>query len=588
MTGDPTGWSWKWLEPVSAAGLVLAVLLFGMLKLYAINFVRGDEHMFNYMSLLILDGLVPYRDFHYSHPPLPIYLTALIFWLGGYSLLAAKLVPIFAAMSSGCHIYLLGRRGFGAVEGLIAAVLFLFTFDVLRGSSHATGVNLTLAFMMAAVYQSVLRRPVSSGVLLALGALCGVYAVPLFLMIATLTLLRSFRDATRTVAAFVSVYAVIFIILLVLTGAAVIDQVFVFNWNRAPMPYTWWEKFRHVVFLNVPLMVGFVPGIVWGLARWGLAGRVRGALDVEPRLPAAAARFARWSAPWAGDRPGFALLITTFALGYLLFYANLQVYLSYYFLLVMPFMALITAYVLVDPIRHGLKWLIFGGAHRPSGAELNDHNGRGTATAPSTKTDAWPTVVVPVLLASLALWGTIRFVHAIGDERIASRDWGVSSYTWVPSRYLSDGVNRTVRALFWVGGRDPRRPVRGIGRYLQHETRHARTIDRFVSAVRGVCRSGESLFGEYSLGPFGASVSDCRVAADLVDTNYTRILAGESTAAEWVRAVESDGLDIAIWRVPSIFARDPVMRRYVLGTFSRVLFRWRDPHMGTVELRRRR
>ncbi len=319
----------------AVAGLTAALALFAVLKLYGVHFVRGDEHLYYYMSLLILDGLVPYRDFHHSHPPLPIYVNAAIFAVVGFSLFAAKLVPMLAAASSAVHVYLLGRRGFGAAEGLIAALLFLFSFDVLRGSNHATGANLALAFMLAATYQALRRRPAAGGALLGLGALCGVYVVPLFLMIAVLTLLRSWRDALRLTAAFALVYATVLGGFLAASGAAIIDQVFVFNWRRAPMPYAWWEKFGHVFYLNLPLMIGFVPGIAWGVARWALGGRARGAVELEPRLPAWLARFARWLAPWSGDRLGFALLMAIFAGGYLFFYANLEVYFSYYFMLVM-------------------------------------------------------------------------------------------------------------------------------------------------------------------------------------------------------------------------------------------------------------
>ncbi len=575
---------------LTVAGLVVALSVFGVFKLYGIHFVRGDEHLYNYMSLLILDGLIPYRDYHHSHPPLPIYLNAMIFAVAGFSLFAAKLVPMLAAASSAIHIFLLGRRGFGAVEGLIAAALFLFTFDVLRGSNHATGANLALAFMLAATYQAVLKRPGSSGVLLGLGALCGVYAVPMFLMIATLALLRSLRDAVRLIGAFVLVYAAVFGVFLLMTGTAIIDQVFIFNWQRAPMPYTWWEKFRHVFFLNLPLMAGFVPGILWGAARWGLAGRVRGMAEVEPRLPKFLARFSRWLAPWGSDRLGFALLMTIFACGYLFFYANLKVFLSYYFMLVMPFMALITAFAIVDPIRHGAALIGLSRQHIPAAEDSAARAaGKSECEYPAPgKPPNWRAVVIPLVVVSLALLGTLRFAASIEAQRIEA--WGdrISRYTSVPSPYLSEAVNGFVRKLFWSEVRDPRQPVRGITRYLQHESRHATTIGRFVAGVRKMCRPGESLFGEYSLGPFGASVSDCRVAANLVDINNTRVIARESTIAGWIRAVEQDGLDIAIWRTPSVYARDPVMRRYILGTFPRVVFRWDDPHTGTIELRRRR
>ena len=169
------------LVQVTVALLLLLLAFFALLKAYCFNWVSGDEHLYNTMSLRVLDGKWPYRDFFFSHPPLPIYLTAFLFSVTGYSIVASKCVPIVAAMSSGAHLYLIGRRTLGPLEGLLAAALFLFTFDVIRGSSHPTGANVAVAFILAGTYQVFRRRPVAGGVLLAgaslesgeLGRVCG-------------------------------------------------------------------------------------------------------------------------------------------------------------------------------------------------------------------------------------------------------------------------------------------------------------------------------------------------------------------------------------------------------------------------------
>ncbi len=98
---------------LALGGLVLVLLGFGLLKLYSLNFVQGDEHLYNYMSLLILEGKWPYRDFVFVHPPLQLYLVALVFHLTGYSLVVAKCIPSIAAMISGVHVFLIGRRLLG-------------------------------------------------------------------------------------------------------------------------------------------------------------------------------------------------------------------------------------------------------------------------------------------------------------------------------------------------------------------------------------------------------------------------------------------------------------------------------------------
>ena len=140
-----------WLRAHLSLAVLLAVLLFyALLKLYSLNFVNGDEHMYFYMSLLVSKGKWPYRDFFFSHPPLQLYIVGGLYKIFGYSLALSKSVPSVAALVSGVHVFLLGKRLVGRLEGVLATALFLFSFDVLRGSSHFTGANCALAVGLVA------------------------------------------------------------------------------------------------------------------------------------------------------------------------------------------------------------------------------------------------------------------------------------------------------------------------------------------------------------------------------------------------------------------------------------------------------
>jgi dolichyl-phosphate-mannose--protein O-mannosyl transferase len=189
----------------TVVGLGCVLLFFALLKAYSLNFVKGDEHMYFYMSLLVSKGKWPYRDFFFSHPPLQLYLMGALYKLFGYSLALSKAVPSLAAMVSGVHVYLLGRRLVGRIEALIAVALFLFTFDVLRGSSHFTGANCALAFGLAATYQAVARRPIFAGVLFAVGTFIGIYIAPLALMLGVLLIFRSWKESLRLLCSYVAI-----------------------------------------------------------------------------------------------------------------------------------------------------------------------------------------------------------------------------------------------------------------------------------------------------------------------------------------------------------------------------------------------
>jgi hypothetical protein len=508
-------------------------------------------------------------------------------------------------MSSGLHLYLIGRRTLGAASGLLAAMLFLFTFDVIRGSSHPTGANVAVAFILAGTYQVLRRRPLIGGVLLACASLTGVYAVPMMLMLVTLLALRSLREAGRFALGWASLVGIAIALFTIVSGGAFWDQVVSFNLEKVPMRHSWYDKFENVAFLNFHLMAGFGPAIVWLACRWAAGARGPAEAEVEPRLPRWLRGLVARFDPWGPDGLSAALLFATFALGYLFFYSNLKVYYSYYFMLVMPWMALLTAFVVVDVPRE--VWSRWRAAERGDGVSSAPPT-RGQ-TRPATRQERrrrareaakrqrqagsagqaapgvwrhWP--LIPTAIALLLTFG---YRERIGDQRLAAVDNPVRRYRFSPSPALADGLDDFVERALWSGVRDRRDPPLGVRRYLQHEMIYSHTIERFDAAVRSLCHPGDRIFGEYSLAPYSAAISDCAVAADIIDVNPSRLSSGESTMAGWIEAVEADGLDLVVWRDRTRFARDREYRDYVMENFPEVAFEWRDSAVGRVELRRR-
>jgi hypothetical protein len=545
--------------------------------------------MYFYMSLLVSKGKWPYRDFFFSHPPLQLYLMGALYKLFGYSLVLSKAVPSLAAMVSGIYVYLLGRRLVGRSEGLLAVILFLFTFDVLRGSSHFTGANCALAFGLAASYQALVRRPILAGALFAIGTFIGVYIAPLVLMLSVLLAFRSWKESLRLLGSALVVSVVVCAVFAGVAGHAFWYQVFGYNLNKIALRYSWFAKTRNVAYLNTAVMIGFVPGMVWAIATWVLRGRARG----ETTLPGAAGRLGAWLNLWGGDRVAAQMIFATLICGYLYFYSTRVDYYSYYFMLIMPWMGLMTATVTVDVLRYVGERLSSGTPGEPpssrgerrrrqQAARRQERTAGSAPNAPRLVWRLWPLVACAAAVALVLVYR-----QGIGADRQEEAGDGTTTYAWRDSPFLPGAVNGMVRALFWSPASDSTHPPNAITYYLQHETLSAPTIDSFVQAVRGQCRPGERIFGEYSLGPFAAAVGSCVLGANLADTNPHRFKVHESTPEDWVRALEKDHLDIAIVVPGSSTLKERVIRDYLTGTFPRLVATWDDPYAGHVELRRR-
>ena len=61
----------------------ITILFFILVKLTTLSFRFGDENVYFYMSQMILNGLIPHRDFFLADPPVFVYIMAFFKMLFG-------------------------------------------------------------------------------------------------------------------------------------------------------------------------------------------------------------------------------------------------------------------------------------------------------------------------------------------------------------------------------------------------------------------------------------------------------------------------------------------------------------------------
>jgi len=175
--------------------LVLGVILvlFLAVKSYGYTYSTTDENIYYYMAKLVADGKVPYRDFFLAHPPLHVFILSMPFMLFGFQYTLLKTVPVFAVGLSGVLVYRIAEKHssfFGAATSLI---LFLFSYDLLRVSAHATGINLAVLAVCGGLYFLLEAKYLASGLICAFGVLCRLYVAPSSLVFAFFAYARGGR-----------------------------------------------------------------------------------------------------------------------------------------------------------------------------------------------------------------------------------------------------------------------------------------------------------------------------------------------------------------------------------------------------------
>jgi hypothetical protein len=553
----------QWLPLVLLGG---ATALFVVLKLYSVNVVVGDEHLYFNMAVLVNKGLVPHRDFFYTHPPLHLYLAVVAFKLFGYSLALGKALTNGAMLIGALLVFTLGRRTLGAAEGAVACALLLLSYDPLRIASHFTGGNETFAFAMVGLWLAYLDRPLLAGVVFGLGALVAVYIAPGVAAVALLLWWRSRGAAVRFVVAAAVVALCGNLLLYAVAGWDFVYQVYLTQFQKGKegslVEYTLYHRLGSIMYENRMLTAGAVAGLVLL------------ALDVRSRLAQAPAR----RRPWQDTRGEALLLFVAWFALYWAFYLSIKLQHAYYFLFIMPVFAWLSAYAYVA-IGRGILRAIWPAATRT--------DQRATRRRPAQALGA--DRVSPLIPAALGLVLTIATIGVIDvlyvPFALKRYGTGVSHYTWQPLRHLPS-IDGWVRAIFWQPQYEVRHPPSGIARYLQHESEQIVVADQIYAAVQQHSAPDEAIFGEAGFVPLVSSETGRRVAANLVDTSSYRITYGLSRIEDWIAAIEADHVRLLVGRAGMIPMRYPQFREYTQKNF-RAVARVRDPHEGMFEIMRR-
>ena len=112
----------------------------------------GDENVYYYMGKLVSEGKIPYRDFFFAHPPLHIYLIALIYKIFGFNIVILKAVPLISILTSAFFIFKISDEKFGNSEAITASLLFLFSYSTMFNSVFSFGIDVATMFLVIGAY----------------------------------------------------------------------------------------------------------------------------------------------------------------------------------------------------------------------------------------------------------------------------------------------------------------------------------------------------------------------------------------------------------------------------------------------------
>ncbi len=565
-----------WPDAVAWACFGLVGLFFLVLKSYSAHWQVGDENVYLYMAWAGLDhGALPYRDFFFAHPPLHLLPGLPVHGLLGFTPAAARVIPVGASLISALAVFLTARRHIGRV-GAVAAVFALLTaFSLLRASSHWTGINLALMWTSLGLMFALRRKPVTAGVMFALGVCTGNYVLPGAVMGGLLAFLGSRRDGLRYSLGFAAPWAAIQVIGLLLGGGGYVDGVYRYHFLKSSKEGASRQMFYRVATDNFLLHLSGVlaPVLAW-LERRLAPGS--GASVPERGRPERDAQ--GWIQPaWLWfrgvllqDGPrGVARIGSLWALGYLLFIFTIPRVFPFYFLLAFPGLALATGALVDGLARHGI-----GLARR-----LYERD------RPWRIAAAWVAgLLVFILVATLV---RVPLQRGLLPTYIRPRPVPM---TWRASALPVDGL---LRWCCWDDTAQARTAYGTVQEVLYHESRIFEQAEALAAWLEERARPGDTLFGDSSTAGLIALLSGVPLQADFADTNTLRFTSGISPPQEVIERLDTPALRFVLvqgravkdrrgrirWRYRK-FAALPAFRRWLDENF-RIAHRVVDRTKGT-------
>jgi hypothetical protein len=552
-------------------GFVVATLaIFCLLKTHGMGASNTDENIYFYMAAQLGEGIWPYTDYFFAHPPLHVVLPGLLFAATGFGLTLAKAIAPAACAITGLALWSLARRHLGGLAAAVALVAFLFGAEVLKASTNMTGINLTVMWLVLGMRAWSMDHPRRAGLFFACSLGTGIYAAAAVCAALALAVFRSRRTAAELLLTTALGFGMVNLVGWLAAPEAFLDGVYRYHGLKAADAQGYAPLFGgamnpvSALVRDLGLLVGgktLVKEFFYHPHLWLAGLMVPVAALTQCAVGEGAKRAFRDLLPdrlWSSGRRGMAVLFWWIAIALFIQFALFRELYSFYFVLIYPFLALALGWVSVSAL--------------------------GLVTSAVTR--SWPVRLSVLrlstgilLLGVLLSWETLGYrAQATAFPREISEAGSRNEYTWKEAPVLG-ALSPVVKTLFWSDHRVRGEMERGYRHYLWNKKRSLATLPEIAAYVRERSAPTDTLAGSSTVAPLIALAAHRRLAANEADTNSKRFKTGMLEEALYWDAICQDNLRFIIATPRSFFtARRLDSHRTVRRWFRRVK-RFEDPEI---------
>ncbi len=217
--------------------LTIIIASFIAIHSFNLNLSISDENTYFYMGNLITQGFLPYKDFFYAHPPLNIFIIALLIKLFGMNFIVLKLLPVITTAISALLIYLIAKNLHSRLSAIIAVILFLFAYETLRVSSYLIGIDIATMFILFSLYflfkeNKNNKSYLYAGIFIGIAAISTLNSLIAAFVISIILLFKSRKSLIYFILGFSSIFLTINIALILLYGQSYITPVIKYHFLK--------------------------------------------------------------------------------------------------------------------------------------------------------------------------------------------------------------------------------------------------------------------------------------------------------------------------------------------------------------------
>ncbi len=204
------------------------IFTFVLIKLLHAHPISSDENIYYLMAKYVSQGVLPYVNFNFAHPPLQVFSIALLFRTFGINFVVAKLSTFIPSFVSAILIFLISKNLFNKKIAIIATIFFALAPQFLAASDQGIGMWEVVALILLSAYATLKNKIKFSALAFSLAIFFRYLAIFYFPFLILLAILKK-KNAKQFFLFTILFSGIIFTVSYAIFGYEFINQTILFQ-----------------------------------------------------------------------------------------------------------------------------------------------------------------------------------------------------------------------------------------------------------------------------------------------------------------------------------------------------------------------